>query len=149
VSVAVDFARAGGGWAGPLVFNVWLRRQLRERRISQRQLGVMSGVDHSAISRLVNGHASPTLETAAKLVHALRLDWSEQQVATYFELLPEHTLLPTQRVESALRGDGSLSDDDVLAVMHQYLMLRKRGKLSTAGSSPQAEAGELRETGGP
>ena len=142
VSVAVDFARAGGGWAGPLVFNVWLRRQLRERRMSQRQLGVLSGVDHSAISRLVNGRASPTLETAAKLVHALRLDWTDQQVATYFELLPEQTLLPTQRVESALRGDGSLDDEDVQAVMHQYLALRRRRKgVAATGPQPRGAGG--------
>jgi transcriptional regulator with XRE-family HTH domain len=128
VSVAVDFARSSGGWAGPLVFNVWLRRQLRERRISQRHLAMLSGVNHSAISRLVNGHASPTLDTATKLVHALRIEWSDEQIATYFDMLPERTLLPTQRVESALRGDGSLSEQEVRAIMHHYLVLRARRK---------------------
>ncbi len=133
VTVAVDFARSSGGWAGPLVFNVWLRRQLRERRMSQRQLAMLAGVNHSAISRLINGHASPTLETATKLVHALRMEWTDEQIATYFDMLPERTLLPTQRVESALRGDGTLADHDIRAIMHHYLTLRARRK--RAGSA--------------
>jgi transcriptional regulator with XRE-family HTH domain len=128
VSVAVDFARASGGWAGPLMFNVWLRRQLRERRMSQRQLAMLAGINHSAISRIVNGHASPTLETATKLVHALRMEWTGDQIATYFDLLPESTLLPTQRVESALRGDGTLGDVEVRAIMQHYLALRAHRK---------------------
>ena len=128
VSVAVDFARMGGGWAGPLVFNVWLRRQLRERRMSQRRLAMLAGLNHSAISRLVNGHASPTLDTATKLVRALRMDWSDDQIATYFDLLPERTLLPTQRVESALRGDGTLGDSEVSEIMQHYLSLRAMRK---------------------
>jgi transcriptional regulator with XRE-family HTH domain len=132
VSVAMDFARLSGGWAGPLVFNIWLRRQMRERRLSQRQLASLSGVDHSTISRLITGGRSPSLETAAKLVHALRLEWTEDQVATYFDLLPEHTLFPTQRVESALRGDPELDDPDVRRLMKQYLSLRQRRR-SAAG----------------
>jgi transcriptional regulator with XRE-family HTH domain len=126
VSVAMDFARLSGGWAGPIVFNVWLRRQMRERRMSQRQLAGLSGVDHSTISRLLAGGRSPSLDTAAKLVHALRLEWTEDQVATYFELLPERTLLPTQRVESALRGDPELDDPAVRTLMRQYLSIRQR-----------------------
>jgi transcriptional regulator with XRE-family HTH domain len=134
VAVAMDFAKAGGGWAGPLVFNVWLRRQLRERRISQRQLGILSGVSHSTISRLLTGHRSPSLQTATRLVHALRMEWSDDQVATYFDLLPEQTLMPTQRVESALRGDGALDDDDIRAVMNRYLLLRARRRRLHAGT---------------
>ena len=139
VSVAMDFARLSGGWAGPLVFNVWLRRQLRERRMSQRQLGVISGVNHSTISRLLAGSRIPSLETAAKLVHALRLDWTEDQVATYFDLLPERTLFPTQRVESALRGDPDLEDADVLRIMDAYLVARSRRR---AGNRADEGAGE-------
>jgi transcriptional regulator with XRE-family HTH domain len=135
VSVAMDFARLSGGWAGPIVFNLWLRRQMRERRLSQRQLASLSGVDHSTISRLLAGGRSPSLDTAAKLVHALRLDWTEDQVATYFELLPERTLLPTQRVESALRGDPELDDPAVRTLMRQYLSIRQRRPKSGAGRS--------------
>jgi transcriptional regulator with XRE-family HTH domain len=130
VSVAMDFARLSGGWAGPLVFNLWLRRQLRERRMSQRHLALLSGVNHSTISRLIAGSRTPNLQTAAKLVHALRLEWTEEQVATYFDLLPERTLFPTQRVESALRGDGDLDDSAVREVMAHYLSVRQRRRVS-------------------
>jgi transcriptional regulator with XRE-family HTH domain len=147
VSVAMDFARLGG-WAGPLVFNTWLRRQIRERRMSQRQLGALSGVDHSTISRLLRGDRTPSLETATKLVHALRMEWTDEQVATYFDLLPERTLFPIQRVESALRGDLELDDDDVKAIMDHYLKRRvgRRREASTvtaetAEASPPSRAG--------
>ncbi len=135
VAVAMDFARLSGGWAGPLVFNVWLRRQIRERRLSQRQLAAMSGVNHSTISRLVNDGRSPSLETATNLVRALRLEWTHEQIATYFDLLPERTLFPTQRVESALRGDLELDDADVRAIMEQYLHRRRRQRLAVADDS--------------
>lgn len=135
VSVAMDFARMSGGWAGPLIFNVWLRRQMRERRLSQRHLAAMSGVSHSTISRLANDGRSPSLETATKLVHALRLEWTHEQIATYFDLLPERTLFPTQRVESALRGDFELDDADVRAIMEEYLHRRRRQRLAAAGDS--------------
>lgn len=140
VSVAMDFARLSGGWAGPLVFNVWLRRQMRERRLTQRQLGAISDVHHSTISRLVNGTRTPSLETASKLVHALRMEWTEDQVATYFDLLPERTLFPTQRVESALRGDTELDDADVRAVMAEYLARRTRLRAATRSVRRIAEA---------
>jgi transcriptional regulator with XRE-family HTH domain len=145
VSVAMDFARLSGGWAGPLVFNLWLRRQLRERRMSQRHLALLSGVNHSTISRLIAGSRTPNLQTAAKLVHALRLEWTEEQVATYFDLLPERTLFPTQRVESALRGDGDLDDSAVREVMAHYLSVRQRRRVSARapGDGP-AEAGSPR-----
>ena len=149
VAVAMDFAKAGSGWAGPLVFNVWLRRQMRERRMSQRQLGLQSGVNHSTISRLLTGHRSPSLETATRLVHALRMEWTDDQVATYFDLLPEQTLMPTQRVESALRGDGALDDDDIRAVMNRYLVLRARRRRMKAGASPTDPIDIARASGEP
>ena len=140
VSVAADFARLSAGWAGPLVFNVWLRRQIRERRMSQRHLAMMSGVHHSTISRLLRGNRTPSLETAAKLVHALRLEWTDDQVATYFDLLPERTLFPTQRVESALRGDSDLDDNDVRAIMAHYLSVRHDRRREMRPVAPPSEA---------
>ena len=137
VSVAVEFGRAGSGWAGTLVFNVWLKRQLRERRISQRKLGAMSGVDHSTISRLLaNGGRAPTLETATKLTHALRMNWTDEEVALYFDLLNDRTQVPTQRVEWALRGDDELDERDVRALMHAYLEVRARKRYAVDREIP-------------
>lgn len=126
VQVAVDFGKSGSGWAATVVFNLWLRRQLRERRISQRQLAMLSGVDHSTISRLLRGDRAPTLETATKLAHALRQVAQPDEAPLYFDRLAETTIFPTQRVEAALLGDDELEDTDVRSLMQAYLALRAR-----------------------
>jgi transcriptional regulator with XRE-family HTH domain len=129
VAVAVEFGRAGHGWAGALVFNVWLRREMRERRLSQRQLAYLSGVNHSTISRILSDGRAPSLETATKLAHALRMDWSDEKIAAYFDILAERAIPPAQRVEAALRGDPDLSDEDIKALMNSYLVRRGRQRI--------------------
>lgn len=52
-------------------FDTWLREQLARHRISQRVLARKSGVNHSTISRLLNGQRSPTLTTVSRLADAL------------------------------------------------------------------------------
>ena len=146
VAVAMEFGRAGSGWAGAIVFNLWLRRQMRERRMSQRQLAVLSGVNHSTISRLLNHDRQPSLETATKLAKALRKAGGELDTADYFERLPEETLFPARRVEMALRGDDLLDDADVERLMRSYLRARAsrhgvpRRLVAAGASSPDAEA---------
>ena len=56
----------------PRSFNSWLRGQLKEKKMSQRQLALQSGVDHSTISRLIKGDRMPSLGTATKLARGLR-----------------------------------------------------------------------------
>ncbi|MEO7296656.1 MAG: helix-turn-helix transcriptional regulator [Candidatus Limnocylindria bacterium] len=125
VAVAMEFGRAGSGWAGAILFNLWLRRQLRERRMSQRRLAVLSGVNHSTISRLLQYDRHPTLETATKLAMALRKSGGELDTADYFDRLPEETLFPARRVEMALRGDDLLDESDVQRLMRSYLRARQ------------------------
>jgi transcriptional regulator with XRE-family HTH domain len=127
VTVAVEFGRAGQGWAGAIVFNLWLRRQLRERRMTQRQLAHLSGVDHSTISRLMAGDRVPSLDTAAKLARALHA--SNEDIGTELGFVDGRPVLPTQRVEAALRGDSELDDADVRALMEEYIARRRRPKL--------------------
>jgi transcriptional regulator with XRE-family HTH domain len=139
VAVAIEFGRAGGGWAGAIVFNVWLRRQMRERRISQRQLGILAGVDHSSISRLLRHDRRPSLTTATKLAGALRQvqgDQAEPDTADYFERTPEETVFPARRVELALRADELLDDEQVRRLMNIYLDARRRHQ--ALGTSPSA-----------
>jgi transcriptional regulator with XRE-family HTH domain len=136
VAIAVEFGRSGHGWAGGLVYSLWLRRRLRERRISQRQLATMSGVNHSTISRLLRDNRSPSLETATKLAHALRLSASEAEIAAYFDLMVDQSPLPTQRVESALRGDEDLEENDVRELMDAYLRTRGRRRRARRASDP-------------
>jgi len=127
VAVAVEFGRAGGGWAGGIVFNLWLRRRLRERRMSQRQLAAYSGVSHSTISRLLSGNSTPSLETATRLAHTLRQLGGSDNAAAYFDRVPdEAAMFPINRVQAALLADEALDDQDVQDLMQAYLLARAR-----------------------
>jgi transcriptional regulator with XRE-family HTH domain len=147
VAVAIEFGRAGGGWAGAIVFNLWLRRQMRERRISQRQLAALAGVDHSTISRLLREDRGPSLTTATKLAGALRQvrgEQAEPDTADYFERTPEETIFPARRVELALRADELLDDEQVRRVMNIYLDARRRHQASGTSRSAPTRAGPAR-----
>jgi transcriptional regulator with XRE-family HTH domain len=139
VAVAIEFGRAGGGWAGALVFNLWLRRQMRVRRMSQRQLAALAGVDHSTVSRLLRHDRRPSLMTATKLAGALRQvrgEQAEPETADYFERNPEETIFPARRVELALRADELLDEDEVRRLMNIYLDARRRHLAGTSPSAP-------------
>jgi transcriptional regulator with XRE-family HTH domain len=136
VSVAVEFGYAGSGWAGSIVFHVWLRRQLRERRMSQRTLAARSGVNHSTISRLLRGDRTPSLETATKLASALTQVGEVDDLLKYLSAHEVGSVFPTKRVEAALRGDASLSEADVRQLMDHYLRRRiDRSSPPSANSS--------------
>jgi transcriptional regulator with XRE-family HTH domain len=111
----------------PRSFNAWLRSQLKEKKMSQRQLALQSGVDHSTISRLIKGDRMPSLGTATKLARGLREITDESEGPAYFaSLQTQRTVLPTTRVEYALRGDDALTEGDVREVMQTYILVRTR-----------------------
>jgi transcriptional regulator with XRE-family HTH domain len=110
----------------PQSFNAWLRGQLKEKKMSQRQLALQSGVDHSTISRLIKGDRMPSLGTATKLARGLREIHDESDGPAYFATLNTRQVLPTTRVEYALRGDELLTETDVRELMHAYLGVRNR-----------------------
>jgi transcriptional regulator with XRE-family HTH domain len=133
----------------PRSFNSWLRGQLKEKKMSQRQLALQSGVDHSTISRLIKGDRMPSLGTATKLARGLREIREESEGPAYFASLSARQLLPTARVEYALRGDDALTEADVRELMQAYIAARSRrqgGNGSPAGpngkGSGSAEADE-------
>jgi len=109
----------------PPTFNVWLRGRLKEKRMSQRQLALQSGVDHSTISRLLKDDRMPSLGTATKLARALRDIHDEADAQAYFASM-SRAVLPTTRVEYALRGDDSLIEADVRELMQAYITVRSR-----------------------
>jgi transcriptional regulator with XRE-family HTH domain len=133
--MAIEFGRIGGGWAGGIVFNLWLRRQLRERKMSQRQLAARSGVDHSTISRLLGERHRPSLETATKLVAALRRIPDDLAAADYLEI-PDEEVFPATRVELALRADNDLDEEDVRWLMQLYLGARRSNGESSRTPQP-------------
>lgn len=119
----------------PRSFNTWLRSQLKEKKMSQRQLALQSGVDHSTISRLIKGDRMPSLGTATKLARGLREIREESDGPAYFASLNNRHVLPTTRVEYALRGDDALTETDVRELMQSYIALRlRRMRTGTSGS---------------
>ena len=122
----------------PRSFNSWLRSQLKEKKMSQRQLALQSGVDHSTISRLIKGDRMPSLGTATKLARGLREIRDDAEGPAYFASLAARQLLPTARVEYALRGDDALTDGDVRELMQTYIGVRNRRLRSNgpAGNGP-------------
>jgi transcriptional regulator with XRE-family HTH domain len=110
----------------PRSFNSWLRGQLKEKKMSQRQLALQSGVDHSTISRLIKGDRMPSLGTATKLARGLREISDESEGPAYFATLNSRTVMPTSRVEYALRGDDALTENDVRELMQAYIAVRQR-----------------------
>ena len=123
----------------PRSFNAWLRGQLKEKKMSQRQLALQSGVDHSTISRLIKGDRMPSLGTATKLARGLREISDEAEGPAYFASLNSRAVLPTTRVEYALRGDDALTEADVRELMQAYIAVRQRrlradGHRAAAGS---------------
>ena len=110
----------------PQSFNGWLRGQLKEKKMSQRQLALQSGVDHSTISRLIKGDRMPSLGTATKLARGLREIHEESDGPAYFASVAARQMLPTARVEYALRGDDLLQETDVRELMQVYISARSR-----------------------
>ena len=93
--------------------------------MSQRQLALQSGVDHSTISRLLKGDRMPSLGTATKIGRALRDLHDEADAQAYLASL-SRAVAPTARVEYALRGDDSLIEADVRELMQAYITVRSR-----------------------
>jgi transcriptional regulator with XRE-family HTH domain len=123
----------------PRSFNAWLRSQLKEKKMSQRQLAIQSGVDHSTISRLIKGDRMPSLGTATRLARGLREITDDSEGPSYFASLNARQVLPTTRVEYALRGDDTLTEADVRELMQTYIAVRTR-RLRDSGNGSRAHA---------
>jgi len=125
----------------PRSFNSWLRGQLKEKKMSQRQLALQSGVDHSTISRLIKGDRMPSLGTATKLARGLREIHDEADGPTYFAGLAARQPQPTSRVEYALRGDELLTESDVRELMQAYIAARSRRLRPAVGGNGGSPSG--------
>jgi transcriptional regulator with XRE-family HTH domain len=131
----------------PRSFNAWLRAQLKEKKMSQRQLALQSGVDHSTISRLIKGDRMPSLGTATKLARGLREIHEEAEGPAYFATLNSRAVLPTTRVEYALRGDDVLTEADVRELMQAYIGVRsRRARAAGNGGNGAHHQGSLRRS---
>ena len=105
-------------------FGLWLAKQLRIKRMTQRQLAERSGVDHSTISRLMRGSRVPSLGTVESLERGLRERYNSSG--------PALETNPAARVEHALRADSLLSESQVRELMDRYLRLRLHNQAQIA-----------------
>jgi len=136
VSMAYSAYRSQMTLQTPRTFNAWLRGQLKEKKMSQRQLALQSGVDHSTISRLIKGDRMPSLGTATKLARGLREIHDEADGPAYFSAVSTRAVMPATRVEHALRGDDALTEADVRELMQAYLAVRsRRNRTNGTGSN--------------
>ena len=93
------------GPAPPLLGQI-LREARRRAGVSQRRLGIRTGIAAPAISRIENGHESPSFERFAVLLEALGFEPSVQlrelsgSRADPVHLAAEAQLTPSQRLES-------------------------------------------------
>jgi hypothetical protein len=71
-------------------FTGWLVDAMNSRRMSARMVGLRTGVNHSTVTRLVNGDRQPTLATAMALFRLFGSD-VENPVATGF-LVPDGSM---------------------------------------------------------
>ena len=111
--------------------------------MSQRQLALQSGVDHSTISRLIKGDRMPSLGTATKLARGLREIREQSDGPSYFASLSNRQMLPTARVEYALRGDDALNEADVRELMQTYVALRsQRIREANGNGQPATDTGD-------
>jgi transcriptional regulator with XRE-family HTH domain len=113
-------------------FRQWLRRQLRSRRMSLRQLAAHSGVSASTVSRVVRGDRQPSLQTALRLANVLRAACDDFNPAAQIGAMVDR-FEPATDIERALRADSRLSEADVRRIMLMYHSLRR-----PAGAQPGA-----------
>jgi transcriptional regulator with XRE-family HTH domain len=106
-------------------FREWLRRQLRARRMSGRQLAVHSGVSASTVSRVVRGDRQPSLQTALRLASVLRTAGDDFDPAANLGAMVTR-VDPQTEVERALRADPRLDEADVRRIMLTYQATRRR-----------------------
>jgi transcriptional regulator with XRE-family HTH domain len=97
---------------GSQSYGEWLRVQMRARRMTQRRLAQLTGIDHSSISRFLGSERTPSLKTALAILRAFREDPGSVPIVS--------------RVERLLRSDERLDDEQVRTIMGTYLTMRNR-----------------------
>lgn len=104
-------------------FSEWLRRELRARRMSLRQLALRSGVNASTVSRVARGDRRPSLRTALRFVYVLHEGQDASDPAMNLRTVSRE-FDPVAGIERALRADSQLSEANVRRVMRLYHGLR-------------------------
>jgi transcriptional regulator with XRE-family HTH domain len=111
-----------------VVLTEWLRTGMQARGMTQRQLAMQSGVDHSTISRILSGDRSAAWATVLRLAVALGEPLPVPDDPSYHPSA-------VARVERALRADSAIEDRDRERLVRMYLDIRaKRANPLGAGA---------------
>jgi len=94
------------------LFREWLARRIAERRLSQAQVALRSGVARSTVGRILSGDRHPTLDTAIGLVGAL-----DDGVLPRFYARLGRTGDPFERVAHIVHADPHLSEADAAKLL--------------------------------
>jgi len=101
------------------LFREWLARRIAERRLSQAQVALRSGVARSTVGRILSGDRHPTLDTAIGLVGAL-----DDGVLPRFYARLGRTGDPFERVAHIVHADPHLSEADAAKLLRLYREMR-------------------------
>lgn len=62
---------------------VLLSKVMYEKKLSVRQVSIMTGISKSAINKIMNGKSSPTLDTLERLAKGLKVQISDLYESPY------------------------------------------------------------------
>ena len=106
-------------------FRLWLREEMDARRMSQRMLGRLSGVNHSVISRILATDRSPSINTMVRLAAVFGADIPAYLVPLGVEPGPLHA-----RIRNTLMDMGVDP-----AVIQEMLAVYRRNVLTSTRPS--------------
>ena len=125
-------------------FGAFLKRELRARKWSVRYLALRSGLNHSTVSRLLQGSRTPTLQTASRLVDALA---ARDRIAPV-KMPARPAGDPIRRVADALAADPQLTAAHVDQVLRYYEELRVSRRVPVPSAELRPAAASVRRIAG-
>lgn len=115
-------------------FSEWLVKEMKERRLSQRELAKRSGESHANISKVTRGIQAPTIDFCFSVARGLAIEPAAVlQVAGYDAVLPQPYDEMTSRVAQVMRD---LSDADKQHVLELAQMLKEGRAVYITGRKP-------------
>lgn len=90
-----------------LAVNREIRRQMREQQMTQKELGERLGVKQPRVSSLLSCKKNLTLESMARLAHALDCEWETPSLRHHAEGKPRGTRAKSAPPKVQVNANGS------------------------------------------
>lgn len=136
--------RGLGPVLGVLDFSEWLRTQLKLRRMSQRHLAWKSGVDRTTISRIISGGRTPSLETAVRLMRALREKFDGIGLRPYFRREGQAADHAMARARTASRRELMAAARDEAAALRDARAELAEARIISSGEPSDRKLSKLK-----